>query len=365
MATIEERHARGRTVYKTDVVVRVDGKRVKKSRTFSRRSEAAAWAKRVEREIRENGVRALERPADRPTVADAVQRYLDTTREQFGKTKRQVLRFVADRRAAFSDLYLDQVAAHDVLEFARELADAGVGPATVSSYLTHTCYVLANAEDDHGPTYRVDLNALDRGKRSARRNGYAGKPQTRDRRPTLSELDTILEYFVRRETGDPRAVPMTLVIPFAIFGLRRQSEIVGLRWSDLDGDEIPVRGAKHPRLPGGVDIVTELTPEAARVIELHGRRDPERVFPYSADVVSRLFTEAVRLCGVENLHFHDLRHEGVSWLLEAGWTTRHVMRVSGHSATQTLDRYSHLKQRGDKYENWHWWTRLEYLHGTD
>ena len=35
------------------------------------------------------------------------------------------------------------------------------------------------------------------------------------------------------------------------------------------------------------------------------------------------------------------------------------MLVFGHSATSTLDRYSQLRERGDKYQNWSWWAALE------
>lgn len=118
---------------------------------------------------------------------------------------------------------------------------------------------------------------------------------------------------------------------------------------------------KDPRLPGGRDRVTTLTEEAQRIIEIHGKRDPARVFPYSADVISRRFTEAWKALEIEDLTFRDLRHEGVFWLRENGWSTSHVMMVSGHSATSTLDRYSQMRQRDNKFADWKWWPILEGL----
>jgi len=57
---------------------------------------------------------------------------------------------------------------------------------------------------------------------------------------------------------------------------------------------------------------------------------------------------------IEDLRFHDLRHEGISRLFEMGWTIPQVATVSGHRSWKILKRYSHLRQSGDKYANWKW-----------
>lgn len=363
MASIEERkRADGTTAYKAEVVIRVDGKRKKKSATFDREVTARAWSKRIEKQLKAGGAEEIfEARQERKTVADAIEKYMTSTAIDLKSTKKQVLGFVRDKRCKFSELYLDELAAHDIREFAAELARGDRGPATISSYLTHVCHVLSVAEDDFGPAYRVSLDALTRGKKSARRNGLAGKPSVRDRRPDIDEIDALMQYFIRRYEADERTVPMHFIVPFAIFGCRRMSEIVNLRWSDLEDNEMLVRGTKHPRKPEGLDLHTIITDEAKRIIGMHGTRNEELIFPYHRDTISRLFTEACKICEIEDLHFHDLRHEGISWLREKGWSVSHVMLVSGHSSTQTLDRYTRLKERGDKYEDWKWWPVLEKL----
>ncbi len=366
MASIEERkRADGTIAYKAEVVVRIDGKRKKKSATFDRLTTAKAWSAKIEKQIKADGSLApFEKREERPTVSDTIDKYLRSTKSELKSTKKQVLSFVRDERCMFGKLYLDQMKPNHIREFAEELMDGGRGPATVSSYLTHVCHVLAVAEDDFGAEYHVDFDALTRGKAAARRNNLAGKPGVRERRPSLDELDKLMTYFMRRSTSDARTIPMHFIVPFAIFGCRRMSEIVGLMWSDFEDGEMLVRGTKHPSKPGGVDLHTTVTDEAQRIIALHGKRDENLIFPYHKDTISRLFTEACKLCDIEDLHFHDLRHEGISWLRECGWSTSHTMMVSGHSSTQTLDRYTKLKERGDKYEDWTWWNVLENLSET-
>ena len=91
-------------------------------------------------------------------------------------------------------------------------------------------------------------------------------------------------------------------------------------------------------------------------------RDKERIFPYTADAIGAAFTRACYTLGInhkdmpddERLHFHDLRHEGVSRLFEMGWDIPHVALVSGHRSWSSLQRYAQIRQKGDKFKDWKW-----------
>jgi integrase len=47
-----------------------------------------------------------------------------------------------------------------------------------------------------------------------------------------------------------------------------------------------------------------------------------------------------------DLHFHDLRHEGGSRLLEAGWPVHHVQHMLGHASLQQTSTYLNTTLRG-------------------
>lgn len=47
--------------------------------------------------------------------------------------------------------------------------------------------------------------------------------------------------------------------------------------------------------------------------------------------------------GIKGLRFHDLRHEAVSRLVEAGLGDQEVAAISGHKSMQMLKRYTHLR----------------------
>lgn len=87
-------------------------------------------------------------------------------------------------------------------------------------------------------------------------------------------------------------------------------------------------------------------------------RSKPQIFPYQADTVSTSFTRTCQFLQIDDLHFHDLRHEGVSRLFELGNSIPHVAAVSGHRSWASLKRYTHVRQVGDKYENWAWLKRV-------
>jgi integrase len=58
---------------------------------------------------------------------------------------------------------------------------------------------------------------------------------------------------------------------------------------------------------------------------------------------NKIWMEIKRSVGCEDLRFHDLRHEAVSRLVEAGLSDQEVSAISGHRSMQMLKRYTHLR----------------------
>lgn len=148
---------------------------------------------------------------------------------------------------------------------------------------------------------------------------------------------------------------MQQIIAFAIFSTRRQEEITRILRKDLDseGSRVLVRNMKNPGEKAGNDVWCDLPAEALQ-IALAMPTTADEIFPYSTDAISAGFTRACQFLAIENLHFHDLRHDGVSRLFEIGLNIPHVAAVSGHRSWTSLKRYTHLRQTGDKYKGWKW-----------
>jgi hypothetical protein len=52
---------------------------------------------------------------------------------------------------------------------------------------------------------------------------------------------------------------------------------------------------------------------------------------------------AIRRAGIEDLRFHDLRHEATTRLFEKGLNIMEVASITGHKDLRMLRRYTHLK----------------------
>jgi integrase len=110
---------------------------------------------------------------------------------------------------------------------------------------------------------------------------------------------------------------------------------------------------KHPRKKKRHNVRVNLPPEALKII-LSMPRTSEFIFPYNPRSLGTAFRRHRQLVEIEDLRFHDLRHEGISLLFEKGEGDHFVMKTSGHQSRQCLDRYVNVEKTGDKFENWHW-----------
>lgn len=243
----------------------------------------------------------------------------------------------------------------DWVQFAKDL---GVQPQTAGNYLSHIAAVYQLAGPAWG--YQLEPQVIDDARKVCKSLGLTSRSNQRERRPTLAELDKLMEHFGRVKRKD--AIPMREIICYAIFSTRRQEEITRQTFEDLDEShpDIWVRDMKHPGEIVGNDVRCGLTPEALAII-VNRRKTPEqtgRIFPHSSDSISRAFTDACALLGIEDLHFHDLRHDGISRLFELGWNIPNVAGISGHRTWNSLRRYTHIRQRGDKYASWPWLVQL-------
>jgi integrase len=338
----------GSVGYTAQIVLKRDGKVVhREAQTFDRKQAANAWMVRREGELSKPGAIDRARQAGNdPKLRDVIDRYVTESERDIGRTKAQVLRSI--KTYDIADLRCSDITSADLVAFAKSIP---AGPATRQNYLSHLSAIFAIARPAW--SYPLDPQTIKDTFTVSKRLGVTSKGQSRDRRPTLPELDKLMEHFAMVKTRRPSSIPMQRIIPFAIFSTRRQEEIVSIRWQDYDGNRVMVRDMKHPGDKLGNDVWCDLPPEASAIIESMPRTD-EQIFPYSTDAISAAFTRACKFLAIEDLHFHDLRHEGVSRLFEMGWNIPQVAKASGHRSWSSLKRYEHMRQTGDKYADWRW-----------
>jgi integrase len=241
------------------VTIKRDGKLHRETRTFDRKQAASAWAERRETELHEPG--ALDRlNAVDPTLTQVIDRYIAESKKQIGRTKTQVLRTIKSYDIA--DMRCSKITSADLISFAQALP---VSPQTPQNYLSHLAAIFAIAKPAWG--YPLDQQASKDAFVVAKRLGVTAKGGSRDRRPTLEELDRLLEHFGVVKARRPDTIPMQRITCFAIFSTRRQEEITTIRWNDYEKNRVLVRDMKHPGDKVGNNMWCDLTPEASAIVE--------------------------------------------------------------------------------------------------
>ncbi|TDN70391.1 site-specific integrase [Paraburkholderia sp. BL10I2N1] len=344
MGSITTRKSKSGPRYTALVRVKRDGKIVhSEAQTFERRAVAAAWIKQRETELSAPGALT---PREDPPLKDAIGRYIESFEQGIGRTKAQCLRTIA--ASGLGTVRCSKVDSVALVEFVQGI-DAQ--PQTRDNYLSHLAAVFTIARPAWG--IPLDKQQVDDARMVLRKLGATSRSRKRDRRPTVEELGAILGYYLEMDARGRAAIPMLQIIPFALYSTRRQEEICRITWEDYQGDRVLVRDMKHPGQKIGNDTWCDLPPEARRIIDAMPK-GTGRIFPYNHRSVSASFTKACKFLKIDDLHFHDLRHEGASRLFEMGWNIPHVAAVTGHRSWQSLKRYAHLRQAGDRWAGWQW-----------
>lgn len=126
------------------------------------------------------------------------------------------------------------------------------------------------------------------------------------------------------------------IVILAINTGMRRGEILNLKWRDVSIENRIIRVAAsksgRPREIPMNGIVVRMFSSMTRKGDV--------IFPI--DGFRRSWTKAVKTAGVEDLHFHDLRHECASQLVMSGADLKTVQEILGHSSLIMTQRYAHL-----------------------
>lgn len=124
----------------------------------------------------------------------------------------------------------------------------------------------------------------------------------------------------------------------------RKSEIIHLNWDDVDfvHGMVSLKTSKNGK--GRSVPLNDNAKQAFKAIprDINGGR----VFTGAMKISNpfyRQFDRAVRLAGIRDFHFHDLRHTFASNLVMAGIDLYVVSKLMGHRDIKSTQRYAHLR----------------------
>ena len=153
----------------------------------------------------------------------------------------------------------------------------------------------------------------------------------RERRLKLGEYEVLL-----RASSKGKSWYLYPMIVLAVETGMRRGEILALDWSNIDW---PRSRVLLPITKNGKSRWVPLSPSAVECLRSIELRDTSRIFPISDTAFRHAWDRLKKRVQITDLTFHDLRHEAISRMFDAGHTIPRVMAISGHQTVTQLFRY--------------------------
>jgi integrase len=310
-----------------------------RAETFDRKGDAADWARQVETQAKLIAVKGYAPPPSQATVADLIDRYRDLHPVDPGKTKAATLDML--KRDAIGSVRLSALSALAFRDFVDRRVKAGAGGVTIAGDLSTISALLKWGRHARRLELPVEL-ALD-ARRDLPYRGLKTRSKERDREPTDAELSRLYAHW---QANDRQRIDMAKVCRFALATAMRQEEITRLQAEDVNqiARTVVIRDRKDPKAKKGNDQTVPLLPDAWAIVKpILAERSTGTLFPYNSASVSTAFTRACQALGIEDLHFHDLRHRAAADLFRMGLDIPRVALMTGHKTWAQLKRYTNIK----------------------
>jgi integrase len=287
------------------------------------------------------------------TLKRAIEEYerIETPRKK-GALK-ELNRFKHIKSARISKKRLGEIKIDDIFEWKENLVNRKTGkplaPQTVRNYV-HTLSLI-----------------FEKARLSRFKNGWGLdiKNHIRDieipRSSKTTEIMRISSYTLERfferlhESYILRYEHIELFFKIALSTGMRRSEIVNLRYSDFfatqEGLTIHLKNTKSG-YSREVFLNRDLSKFAVvlNLRNLSGDNPNDKVFNFSENTVSKIFKDIVKTISPSNIRLHDLRHEALSRMADAGFSLKELMSMSGHRTASVSARYLHVSEKSLRHK---------------
>lgn len=295
------------------------------SRTFHSKANARVWARMTEGKID-----AGELPTNRSELktiklGDLIRRYREEVTPRKRSAQQETYRLNRLLKDEISSISLDRLSGHHVSKF-RDERLSEVGPQAVLHDLNVMGHVLRIAVREWGIPFAK--NPVDEIRKPV-------PAKSRDRRLEKNEWQKIVE--VCKKTSARCLLPL---ITIAVETAMRRMELLRLDWSQVN---LTSRTLHILHTKNGEPRTIPLSSKAVGTFRKLEPGESGPVFSVSESGLRYHWGRVTREACIEDLHFHDLRHEAISRFFEKGLSVAEVALISGHRDYRQLFHYTHLR----------------------
>lgn len=300
------------------------------SKTFLKLDDAKAWARLTEVEADQVGLPVDPRALAKTTVRTILERYRDeiSVKKRGHEIEKVIINAIL--RQSWCKRSLAQIDSAIFSEY-RDARLQTVKPCTVKRELC----ILQHAFDIAVREWSIPLRVNP--VKSITKPAVSNR---RDRRLRDGEFDRLLN--AAGKTRNPFILPL---VRFALETAMRRGEILALRVRDVDIERctatIRVSKNGHSRTIPLSTLAVAILETTIAVMNEEAKASNERIFPITPLALRLAWDRLTKRAKIDDLHFHDLRHEAISRFFEKGLTVPEVASISGHRDIRMLLRYAH------------------------
>ncbi|PKM28655.1 MAG: integrase [Gammaproteobacteria bacterium HGW-Gammaproteobacteria-11] len=337
------------------------------TRTFNTQAEAKAWATMIEREM-DAGVFVSRNEAEATSFSSALELYAKDVTSKKRSSASELSRIQAMQRHPLALRSLASIRGSDMATYRDMRLEAGMAPSTVRRELALISHVFTIARKEwrmeslSNPVELIRQPSVDDARE--RRILSADVWTRKDGKLVCEHLDE-LEMIFRHS----RSTELPKIVAFAVETAMRRSEITGLLRANVNLNK---RVALLPMTKNGSARGVPLSSRAIAILKSLSERCDGRYFKSRPDTITKAFADAVADARqtynesltlllkekslplekiqqdidaapfLQDLRFHDLRHEATSRLAEI-FPLHELTKITGHQDTRMLMRYYHPK----------------------
>lgn len=295
---------------------------IRKAKSFPTKAQAKSWATETEFLLSQQS----EGVSHSHTLRNVFERYAEEVSSTKKGEKWEIIRLNAYSKFALADVRLVDLKREHFEDWI-ELRLKSVKPSSVNRDLNLMSHCLTQARRWRLMTHKP-MDDLKRPK----------NPPHRDRRISPEEEAAIvftLNYdAVNPVTQQQQKIAVAFLL--AIETAMRQGEITGLTAEHVD---LESRVAHLPMTKNGMPRDVPLSTKAVSLLRsIEPWPESGNLFGISSDTVSTLFRRAVMRAGIEDLTFHDSRHEAITRLARK-LDVLDLARMVGHRDIKQLMTY--------------------------
>lgn len=298
-------------------------------KTFRTKQEAQQWTRHIESQI-DSGIYIDRTESQRTTLDEALDRYMAEIASQKSHPEQENNRIKQWKKNPLSHRTLANLRGTDFAAYRDSRRAQGLAENTIRLELQLVNHLFEIARKEWG--MESLLNPL---KNIRKPSGS----KHRERRLGTGEYDA-LTYEMACHSNPYAAPAFQLAIETAL----RQGILFSLEWEwvDLKSRVIHIPASLRLKANKGVPAFVPLSTSAVRILADTPRSIDGRVFGTTSNAVVMIWKRSLKRLGIQNLRWHDLRHEAISRLFEKGLNPIEVRQITAHKNMNMLARYTHL-----------------------